>query len=170
MVLKERDYSLGKIYRIYSDICNIVYIGSTTERYLCNRKKTHKYKFRKWDQDPNKYSWTSSFDLLRLPYYEFDLIESYPCDNIDELQKRERYWMEKFRENPKLVVVNRNTPCLTDQERRDSKRESYHRTKIHCKCECGGCYTMPGSGWTEHTRTKRHKDHLDKEEKNLNIL
>ncbi len=161
MVLKERDYSLGKIYRIYSDICNIVYIGSTTERYLCNRKKTHKYKFRKWDQDPNKYSWTSSFDLLRLPYYEFDLIESYPCDNIDELQKRERYWMEKFRENPKLVVVNRNTPCLTDQERRDSKRE-----KVNCECGCQCCR----GNLARHKRTRRHKDQLDKEEKNLNIL
>lgn len=158
MVLKERDYSQGKIYRIYSNICNIVYIGSTTEKYLCNRKKTHIYKFRKWDQDQVKNAWTSSFDLLRLPHHEFDLIESYPCNSVDELRRRERYWLEKYQEDPKLVVVNRNTPGRQQAE--------YSLEKVNCECGCQCCR----GNLVRHKRTRRHKDQLDKEEKNLNIL
>ena len=41
------NYQDGKIYKIVCRITNLVYIGSTTNKYLCNRLGHHNHAFHK---------------------------------------------------------------------------------------------------------------------------
>ena len=36
------DYSKGKVYKIVCNITGLIYVGSTTKEYLCQRLTAHK--------------------------------------------------------------------------------------------------------------------------------
>jgi hypothetical protein len=85
------NYGNGKIYKLVSDQDNQFYVGSTIQK-LCQRKTQHVCK----SKNPN--------EMGRLVYEHFNqigwqnvkiiLVETYPCDSVEELVKRERYWYE----------------------------------------------------------------------------
>lgn len=90
------DYSKGKIYKIVSEN-NSVYIGSTTQ-ILEKRMSQHKSKLD-----------CSCYLLGCLDYCYIELIEEVISDNKEDLLKKEREYIKKYREN-KIKVVNINNP------------------------------------------------------------
>ena len=96
------DYSKAQIYQLISDN-GLVYIGSTTET-LSRRLAKHKY-----------YS-KQNINITSIKLFENDtrvvieLIEKFPCNDIDELHKREGYWIRT------LDCVNK---CIAGRSRKE---------------------------------------------------
>ena len=104
-------YSRGKIYKLVSDMTDLIYIGSCCvplPKRLCNHKSEFK----------NNCATTKSVELFKLGgSVEIVLIEEYPCASKMELQRRERYHIENN------VCVNKCKPARTYEEQLEQMRE-----------------------------------------------
>ncbi len=83
------DYNLGKIYtvRCTNDL-NLIYVGSTVQP-LYKRFQAHKDKFHKeTDRDFNMQLYKVMRELGS-EYFYIELYENFPCNNKEELNKRE---------------------------------------------------------------------------------
>jgi hypothetical protein len=102
------NYANGKIYKLVSDHDEQFYVGSTIPK-LCQRKTQHVCK----SKNPK--------EMGRLVYQHFDaigwqnvriiLIETYPCNSVEELVKRQRYWYESLK-----PTLNSRFPQMDKQE------------------------------------------------------
>ena len=105
-------YSRGKIYKLVSDMTDLIYIGSCCKplsKRLCEHKSTF---------NTNGTRLTKSSELFKLGgKVEIILIEEYPCSNKMELEKRERYHIENN------VCVNKRIPGRTQKEYREANRD-----------------------------------------------
>lgn len=149
-ILKQKEmvnYDNGKIYKIEG--AGKVYIGSTTKKYLSQRWGNHKYGYIK---KVNKTTAWTLFDEIGIDNCSISLIELYPCNTIDELRARERYYIEN---TPNCI--NRCTPGKTHEEwqkehsienndnakkwyvENKEKRSSWAKSII--ECECGISFT-----------------------------
>jgi len=102
-------YSNGKIYKIISENSEKYYIGSTTQP-LSKRFSDHKSNYKMFQN--GKYDNCSSFNVVKEENCKIILIEEYPCENKNQLESRERYWIEQFKNN----IVNKVIPTRTDKE------------------------------------------------------
>jgi len=81
------DYSKGKIYSIRSHLTTDVYIGSTTDT-LPKRLFNHKRFYKKWLITKKPY--TTSFKIIEKDFECYiELVENYPCNSKNELERRE---------------------------------------------------------------------------------
>ena len=123
-------YKNGKIYDITSNITDMVYIGScivTLNRRLLNHKSQKKQT-------------CSSKYIIECGDYNINLIEEYSCNNLDQLRKREQYWIDKYKSEGKNVVNEQNAYRSKEQrleyqreyikEYRENNREDKNRKKI----------------------------------------
>ena len=99
------NYQDGKIYKIVCRITNLIYIGSTTNKYLCNRLGQHKYAI-----NNKNLRQSTSKEVLKNNDYYIELIELVPCNSKDELTKRERFYIES------TDCVNKCVPGRTSKE------------------------------------------------------
>ena len=92
------DYKNGKIYQIVSEQTDKVYIGSTTQK-LCKRMSDHRATMRL------SQCGITSKEILQFSDARILLIEEYPCDNKEQLLKREGEVMKTFenRVNKKIA-------------------------------------------------------------------
>jgi len=109
------DYSQGKIYKIISSECDLVYYGSTVQP-LNKRFSIHKSKFKRLTNGLTK-QYCSSFKIIEKGNSEIVLVENYPCQNKIELELREA---EYIKNND---CVNKIIPCRTIKEWREANRE-----------------------------------------------
>lgn len=110
-----KDYQQAKIYKIVCNVTGLQYVGATCKQYLSQRLTKHRVAYKQWKQ--GKGNFVTSFKVLENDNYEIVLLESYPCNNIDELNARERCWIE--RED----CVNKVIPGRTDKEYSKEYRE-----------------------------------------------
>jgi len=94
-----RDYQQGKVYVIRSPHTDDEYIGSTIQT-LCQRMSGHR---------ANKNC--RSHLIIDAGDAYIELIEEYPCDNIEQLRRREG---EIIRSRPNCI--NRNVAGRTEKE------------------------------------------------------
>ena len=85
------DYKNGKIYRLVCNVSGKQYIGSTTQS-LTKRLWCHKNHFKSWKD--GKHDYVKAFQIIENDDYDIILIEDYPCQSKNELERRERYWIE----------------------------------------------------------------------------
>jgi len=97
------NYQNGQIYKIHSYQTDDIYIGSTTQT-LCKRFAHHKALFKK-----NIHK-TTSKSIFKYDNVMITLIEKYPCNDKNELEQRERYYIENNN------CVNKYIPTRTDKE------------------------------------------------------
>ena len=101
------DYKNGKIYKLINDELGLTYYGSTattlTKRLCGHKTKTNKCK--------SKLLFTGGA-------VEIFLVEEFPCENKDQLNKRERFYIENNE------CVNKNIPGRTMKEWREVNKES----------------------------------------------
>lgn len=102
------NYSKGKVYKLVNNVDNEIYVGSTIQS-LTQRKAGHK---RKAVDVPNRRVY-QHLNTIGWDNVEIVLIENYPCESKDELNARERYWVEEL--NPSL---NKYFPLRTQKEYR----------------------------------------------------
>ena len=84
--MNNNKYQLGKIYTIRHPDTDKFYIGSTCQEYLSRRFASHKsdYKSSKLNISNSKIIFDFGFDDCYI-----ELFENYPCNDKNELQKRE---------------------------------------------------------------------------------
>ena len=113
------NYQISKIYKIINDVNTNFYIGSTSQKYLCTRMAHHRHKHN------NCMSKKIGVDLKECFII---LVENFPCNTKEELLKRERYYIEKYKKEG-LNIVNKYIPLRTGPE-------YYQDTKEKHKKEC----------------------------------
>lgn len=112
------NYANGKIYSIRSHQTNDVYIGSTTVG-LSMRMARHRSRFKS-----GKLTCTSK-EIVKYNDAYIELIENYPCEDKEQLHRREGQVI-RATEN----CVNRCVAGRTKQEYRDDKKndiKQYHK-------------------------------------------
>jgi len=102
------NYQNGKIYKIVCNNTNKQYIGSTCFD-LSSRLQQHTY-------FPSNHC--VSKEIIEEGNYDIILVENYPCNNKEELEKRERHYIET------LNCINVVIPGRT-------KKEWYKDNKEH---------------------------------------
>jgi len=114
------DYSQGKIYKIVDRTNGKVYYGSTIDT-LSQRLSGHLKSYKMFKE--GKYQYISSFDILESENFEIVLVEEYPCLTREELWFREDYWIVNNE------CVNRKRPIITEEERKQKKKEGRENYK-----------------------------------------
>jgi len=169
------NYGNGKIYKIVSSYTDMIYIGSTTKKYLSQRMDTHRQDLIKWMN--NKRNFVSSYPILLYEDARIVLLETYPCTCIDELRAREQHYINLYCD----IVVNHHKAYtgLNKKEyhkqydkqfyknNKENKKQSaiqrYYANKkqINQKndCVCGGKYTTNNK--VKHENTQKHQDYIN---------
>ena len=125
------------VYKIYSEKGPNVYYGSTTNKYLSNRKATHIYHYRLHKDGKSDIRLCNSFLL----FDEYG-IENCIFEMIEECNEEDRYSREQFWIVTDENSINRNIP-RTKEEAKKIKREldlQYQKNKDRTEkiqCECG---------------------------------
>lgn len=151
------NYQNAKIYKLWSPEGDDIYIGSTTT-LLSARKAKHKY----GEGCKSKIIFDKYTDV------RIELLECYPCDNKEELTKKEG---EYIRNNN---CINKQIPLRTQKEHYEDNKEyklNYQKEyrekneeKIKEKksfriiCECG--MEVNKDGIARHRKSQRHIGNL----------
>ena len=172
----ESDYSKAKIYRLVATGTVDLYIGSTCGT-LERRLWHHNY-----SAISEKQKKTSSCKL-----YEggrtvaIELIENFPCTSKQELNIRERYWIEttpncintnipgrtckeRYATNPTYKAKHREYMKKPEQVQKrkeiratdEWKAKDKARRTAEYTCECGAVVTVHSKG--KHLKTKKHTE------------
>jgi hypothetical protein len=149
------DYKNGKIYKLWSPEGDEIYIGSTIQPLY---KRFHHHKIARACSSKILFE---KYDDVRI-----ELIECVPCDNKEQLNKKEGEYIRK------LDCINRNIAGRTDAEYKKEyyeekykfmKQKYYQENKEKIKenaskkitCECGRTVTFQHK--SRHERTKVHQ-------------
>jgi group I intron endonuclease len=91
MAINNMTYQNGKIYCIRNTIDDDIYVGSTTQ-LLCKRMAAHRVKIK---IKPH-YKLYLKMVEVGLDNFYIELIENYPCENKEELRKREGFFIREM--------------------------------------------------------------------------
>lgn len=108
------DYKQGKIYCIRSNETDEMYVGSTTLK-LCTRMAQHKYEMKRAN--------ISSSIVLQHSSSYIELIELFPCDTKEQLNKREGEIIRS------MNCVNKRIAGRTKEEYYKEDKKEY--VKVH---------------------------------------
>jgi hypothetical protein len=118
-------FQQGKIYTIRSHQSDDIYIGSTIDglsRRLCG----HRAKYKRYLID--KKSNLASFEILKYPDYYIELLESFPCDNKNELHRREGELIRSMDCVNKIIAGR--TPLEYRQDNKEHQKEYNQLNKL----------------------------------------
>ena len=160
------NYQNGKIYTIRSRNSDKVYVGSTCNE-LRKRIYEHKKDYRYWVNGKPKY--VSSFEVLKDGMCYIELLEKYPCNDKNELKRREGEVIRSM-ECVNKAIAGR-TPKEYQEEHKEQRKE-YHKERYQkikeeynkkqkekITCGCGGVVSRRHKA--VHMRSKKHKSWED---------
>lgn len=152
------NYQNGKIYKLHSNQTNNVYIGSTTQT-LQDRLMDHSNKYKRYQH--KKTYFLSSFEILKYDDCAIALLETYPCNNKNELRNKEQEWIDKT-----LDTINKNN-AVSKCKYKDKPVE-YKNGKIYklVSCENEKCYIGSTAVVNLDKRLKQHFNAYTKYKKN----
>ena len=104
-------YKNTKIYIIKNDVDDKVYIGSTTQKHLCDRMWKHSSS--SMDPKSNGYNCSLYQHMRKLGQFAFEmeLLEEYPCETKLQMVKKEQEWMDKYDNSDNLLNQRRAVRC-----------------------------------------------------------
>jgi len=143
---KERDYSTGKIYKIWSFNSPDIYIGSTIQA-LSERLRGHLRSLYSYKKSGKNYC--ASFIILENEHYDIELIEYCPCKTKEELCRREG-------------ELQREMNCINKNIAGRSKKEWGEDNKEHC--------LKKNKEWREDNKEKLAEKQKEYNEKNKEKL
>ncbi len=79
------NYQNGKIYIIKNSVNDIVYIGSTTYTYLCQRMHAHRHSAKS-----KQFPLYVAMRTIGVDNFTISLLKLYPCDSRDALEAEEQ--------------------------------------------------------------------------------
>ena len=174
------DYQKSKIYKLVSLVSNEIYIGSTTKP-LSTRKSQHISTYKGWLLEKNKVC--CSYKLFEKGDVDIILIENYPCNNKEELNIRERFYIENndcinvrlpfetkiekkernkkyWEENYDYLLGLRKKDKLLNPNKYILKNKLYYQKVKENRfiCECGANVKFLGK--SEHFTSVKHKQYI----------
>ena len=161
------NYNNGKIYKLECFKTGLIYVGSTTKDYLCQRLSQHKRHYRAYQQ--GKRTYITSFAILENDNYTIELLESVNCNTKDELLAREGYYIRTLECVNKYIVGRTHKEYHQDhKEKRNADSRQYHhehkdeiaeKRKKPFTCECGS--VVQHSIAKRHLQSNKHKKFID---------
>ena len=141
----------SKIYKVVNDVDELIYVGSTAQKYLCQRLRHHRdaAKNERYNMKLHKHMRTLGID-----HFKIELIELCPCENSEQLRAREGKYIRNLKPELNKNIAGRN--------HNDSQKEYYRNNRDSIlsykneknECPCGGKYT--NSRKARHFRTTIH--------------
>ena len=129
------DYKNGKIYKILNDMNDEVYVGSTTQSLS---KRMAKHRSMLGSKNKINYNIYRQMRELGKEHFYIELIEEYPCDNVEQLRAREGAFIRELgtlntriegRTKKEYTADTKNTKREYDMKRREEKREEIKEQK-----------------------------------------
>lgn len=114
---------IGKVYKLSSDTCDKVYIGSTHSKYPSVRMAHHRQNHRR--------GWRDYHGLFDKGDPKLEILEEIQLDSHDEiykLRKLEREWVEKY-DNCMNLRISYLSP-EEKKEMRDKSINKYHKSPL----------------------------------------
>lgn len=123
-------YTNGKIYKLVNDVDDKIYVGSTCLP-LHKRLYAHK-QMAKRKPNIHVYAHLNEIDWDNVTIV---LVEKYPCADLDELLRHERYWIEKLKPELNKVIPTRTKKERYEQNKNivcEKQKEYYkeHKDKV----------------------------------------
>jgi len=163
------DFKQGKIYCLRSHQTGDIYIGSTCQP-LPKRKGDHKKKYKRWKNGKTHY--VTSFELLKYDDCYIELIEECPCDNRNQLERREgqliremdcvnklvagRTKKEWGEDNKEHIAEQRKKYKEANKEEIAEKAKKYREAhKNDFKCEVCN-YSGSKASYNRHLKSQKH--------------
>ena len=112
--MTSKDYKNGNIYCIRNTIDDGIYVGSTTQP-LSKRMVKHRCSA---NTCPHKQKNTTHMYELGVEHFYIELVEEYPCDNVEQLNRKEGEWTRK------LGTLNSKIQGRTEKEWRSDNQEA----------------------------------------------
>jgi hypothetical protein len=173
------NYQNGKIYKIECNITNEIYIGSTCQPTLARRLTGHVESYKQFKKG-NRGSRVTSYNIIERGDYNIYLIENFPCDNKDELARREGELIKQMKNGEN--VVNKTIPGRTNAEYHidnaeqiKNRKHLYYEENIiklkaereeKYKCICGSTICRPTR--KRHERLAKHMNFIESNSKLAN--
>lgn len=122
---KNNKYQNGKIYKIYNiEEPEKIYVGSTYQP-LSGRFRDHKKSYRSYlngtGTHPSFYSYVNKYDY-GWDNFRIELIEDCPCENREQLHRREGYWIQTLKATLNKFIAGR-TKKQYRQDNKDTIKE-----------------------------------------------
>ena len=119
-------YQNSKIYKIYSDLGDKVYIGCTTKEYLSQRMAKHKYDYTYYKKKREDTGFAFVYSYLLFDEYGVDnckieLLETNPCTSIDEIRKREAHYIKTI---PNINSCHNWTTERIEEKKQTERKQS----------------------------------------------
>lgn len=117
---KVKSFQNGRVYKIWNTIDGEIYVGSTTQP-LSKRMWRHKNDSMKAIPPQRIHKHMKD---LGADNFSIELIEEFPCNNVEQLHKKEGEWVRK------IATLNDRIPGRTFQEYMDenkTKKSDYDR-------------------------------------------
>ncbi len=114
---------IGKVYKLSSDTCDQVYIGSTHSKYTSVRLAHHRQNHRR--------GWRDYHGLFENGDPKLEILEEIQLDSHDEiykLRRLEREWAEKY-DNCMNLRISYLSP-EEKKEMRDKSISKYHKSPL----------------------------------------
>jgi len=96
------DYSKSKIYIIKSDQTDKIFVGATTKA-LCSRMAQHRKYYQNFINKLNNKIYESSFDIVKFSDARIQLVESFTCNDKDELNLKLQNYIDSYKD----LVINK---------------------------------------------------------------
>jgi hypothetical protein len=130
MPRKPIDYSKCIIYKLCCDDPTItdIYVGHTTDKI--RRKREHKSRCNN-ENSPHHNFYVYQFIRQNNGWDNWSMIviEEYPCENKNQAESRERYWIETYQTtlNKKVPTKTRKEWCEEHKEKLKKYMTRYHQ-------------------------------------------
>ncbi len=149
------NYQDAKIYKIVDNTNDNVYIGSTCKK-LSQRITQNRSDYKKYLN--GKTTVTTSYKILENGNYDIVLIEKCPCQDKEELHRKERFYIESMKCINKTIPSRSKEESSKEYRKINSNKIKEHKNKV-CICQICNCeYTH--AHLKRHERTKKHQDNL----------
>ena len=143
----------GIIYKVFrKSEPNRIYIGSSFYKKE-HRLHQHVSDFKRYSNGKGRY--ISSFEIVKFPDCDIDVIENVKVKSKEELDVFEDANIIKFKNDTNFSVVNKNRACRSKKQYvEDNKDEIREKANQKHQCACGGCFTH--SHKARHEKSKQH--------------
>ena len=117
--MASKDFKNVKIYSIRNTEDDDIYVGSTTQP-LSKRMSKHRCDVKGYKQNRKLYA---KMNELGIDSFYIELIEEYPCDNVEQLRKREGHFIRL------MGTLNSLVAGQTDKEYKENSKERLSEAK-----------------------------------------
>ena len=154
----KKDFSKGKIYCIRNTQTDDTYIGSTVQP-LSKRMDKHR---RTIDsiQSLNAKVYQRMRELGKDCFY-IELLEDHPCENVEQLRKREGELIRQHRPS-----LNMRIECRTDEEKNDYQ-EKYKETHKERKKETDKAYSEKNQDKIRERKQTYYQENKEREKERV---